>query len=133
MFCPYKKSESKGGIMFNLSTQTAGHWPLFLVPLSIFSTVGGWVLSGIGTLVTLIVAWLAKEYLLALLSTERRKKMASYILLIADEVTDYFRLKYPEVKWTEWLDQAIEKIIEITGAPKEVAARAAQAAIARKK
>ena len=119
--------------MFNLSTLTTDHWPLLFAPLSIFSTVSGWVLSGIGTLVTLIVAWLAKEYLLPLLSTERRKKMASYILLIADEVTDYFRLKYPEVKWTEWLDQAIEKIMEITGAPKEVAARAAQAAIARKK
>jgi len=119
--------------MFNLPFLTTDHWPLFFVPLSIFSTMGGWVLSGIGTLVTLIIAWLAKEYLLPLLSTERRKKMASYIFLIADEVTDYFRLKYPEVKWTEWLDQAIDKIIEITGAPKEVAARAAQAAIARKK
>jgi hypothetical protein len=102
-------------------------------PLSIFSTVGGWALSGIGALVTLVVGWLAKKYLLPFLSTERRKKMASYILLIADEVTDYFRLKYPEVKWTEWLDQAIEKIMEITGAQKEVAATAAQAAIARKK
>jgi len=119
--------------MFYLFTLATDHWSLFFAPLSIFSTVGGWVLSGIGALVTLVVGWLAKEYLLPLLSTERRKKMASYILLIANEVTDYFRLKYPEVKWTEWLDQAIEKIIEITGAPKEVAARAAQAAIARKK
>jgi hypothetical protein len=100
--------------------------------LSIFSTFGGWILSGIGTLITLIVAWLAKEYLLPYLSTERKRKMATYILLIADEVTDYFRLKYPELKWTEWLDQAIDKIIEITGTTKEVASRAAQAAIARK-
>jgi len=105
---------------------------LWLIPLSIFSTVGGWVLSGVGTLIALIVAWLAKAYLLPYLSTERKRRMANYILLIADEVTDYFRLKYPQAKWTEWLDQAIDKIIEITGAPQEVAARAAQAAIARK-
>jgi len=105
---------------------------LFLISLSIFSTFGGWVLSGIGTLITLIVAWLAKEYLLPYLSTERKRRMANYILLIADEVTDYFRLKYPDIKWAEWLDQAIDKIIQITGAPKEVASRAAQAAIARK-
>ncbi|MDH4222959.1 MAG: hypothetical protein OEV55_05395 [candidate division Zixibacteria bacterium] len=103
-----------------------------LIPLSIFSTVGGWVLSGIGALITLVVAWLAKQYLLPYLSTERKRKMATYILLIADEVTDYFRLKYPKLKWTEWLDQAIDKIIDITGATKEVASRAAQAAIARK-
>jgi hypothetical protein len=100
--------------------------------LSIFSTFGGWILSGIGTLITLVIAWLTKKYLLPYLSTERRRKMATYILLIADEVTDYFRLKYPELKWTEWLDQAIDKIIEITGTTKEVASRAAQAAIARK-
>ncbi len=118
--------------MLNLLNLTTGHWLLLFIPLSIFSTVSGWILSGVGTLITLIVAWLAKEYLVPYLSTERKRKMASYILLIADEVTDYFRLKYPEVKWTEWLNQAIDKIIEITGATKEVASRAAQAAIARK-
>ena len=118
--------------MLNLLDLTTGNWPIFSIPLSIFSTVSGWVLSGIGTLVTLIVAWLAKGYLIPYLSTERKRNMAKYILLIADEVTDYFRLKYPVVKWTEWLDQAIDKIIEITGTTKEVASRAARAAIARK-
>ncbi len=118
--------------MLNLPNLATGYWQLFFIPLSIFSTVSGWILSGVGTLITLIVAWLAKEYLVPYLSTERKRKMASYILLIADEVTDYFRLKYPEVKWTEWLNQAIDKIIEITGTTKEVASRAAQAAIARK-
>ena len=103
-----------------------------LLPLSIFSNVSGWILSGAGTLLTLIVTWLAKEHLLPYLSTQRRKKMADYILLIADEVTDYFRLKYPESKWTEWIDQAVDKIIEVTGVSREVATRAAQAAINRK-
>jgi hypothetical protein len=118
--------------MLNLIDLAKGYGQMFFIPLSIFSTVSGWILSGVGTLITLMVAWLAKEYLLPYLSTERKRKMASYILLIADEVTDYFRLKYPAIKWTEWLDQAIDKIIEITGTTKEVASRAAQAAIARK-
>ncbi len=58
--------------------------------------------------------------------------MAEYVFLIADEVTDQLVAKYPKNELFRWLDQAVDKIIEITGTSKEVATRAAQAALARK-
>lgn len=88
--------------------------------------------QGIGGLATLLVGWIAKEYLLPVLSTERKKKLAEHILLIADDVTDYFRLKYPSADWSSWIDRAVDKIMEITGVKREVALRAVQAAISRR-
>jgi hypothetical protein len=105
---------------------------MFFIYLSILGKVGAWALSGIGTILLLVLGWVVKEYLLPFLNTTRKKKLAEYILLIADEVTDYFVAKYPNSKWIEWIDQAVDKIIEITGASKEVATRAAQAAMQRK-
>jgi phosphoglycerate dehydrogenase-like enzyme len=105
---------------------------MFSIYLSILGKVGTWAVSGLGTILLLILGWVVKEYLIPFLSTTRKKKLAEYILLIADEVTDYFVAKYPNVKWVEWINQAVDKIIEITGASKEVATRAAQAAVQRK-
>ena len=95
-------------------------------------TIQGWFLSGVGSVIVFLVGWVTKEYLIPYLTTERKRKMAKYILLIADEVTDYFLLKYQGHKWTEWIDQAVDKIIEITGVDKEIALRAAEAALSRK-
>ncbi len=97
-----------------------------------FDSTQVWLLSGVGSLIVLVAAWFAKNFLLPYLTTERKRRMAKYILLIADEITDYFVLKYPEEKWAKWIDQAVDKIIEVTGVEKEVALRAAQAALARK-
>jgi len=90
------------------------------------------LLPGLGSLGLLVLGWVVQKYLVPLLSTERKKKLAEHILLIADEVTDFFVLKYPTSNWTEWIDQAVEKIIQITGVEREVAVRAAKAAITRK-
>jgi hypothetical protein len=103
-----------------------------LIPLSIFSKLTGWIFSGVGTLILLVVAWITTHYLLPILKTDLRRKMAQYILLIADEVTDYFVSKYPDKKAISWIDQAIDKIIEITGTSKAVATRATLAAMTRK-
>jgi hypothetical protein len=53
--------------------------------------------------------------------------------VIADDVTDYFRLKFPSAHWSVWLDRAVDKIIEITGVGRNAAERAAKAAMVRKK
>ena len=58
--------------------------------------------------------------------------MAQHVLIIADDVTDYFRLKFPQAHWSVWLDRAVDRIIEITGIGKDGARRAAQASMARK-
>jgi hypothetical protein len=104
--------------------------------LGIFSTFGDWItansLHALGGLLLLFSGWAVKKYLIPFLDTELKKKMAEYILLIADEVTDQLVAKYPQNELFKWLDQAVDKIMEITGTSREVATRAAQAALSRK-
>ena len=104
--------------------------------LGIFSTFGNWVTASsfhaIGGILLLFLGWAIKRYLIPFIDTELKRKMAEYILLIADEVTDQLVAKYPQNELFKWLDQAVDKIMEITGASREVATRAAQAALARK-
>jgi hypothetical protein len=104
--------------------------------LGIFSTLGSWVtestFQALGGVLLLLLAWAMKRYLIPFLDTELKRKMAEYVLLIADEVTDQLVAKYPQNELFKWLDQAVDKIMEITGASREVATRAAQAALVRK-
>jgi hypothetical protein len=104
--------------------------------LSIFSTLGSWVtantFNALGGILLLFLGWAIKRYLIPFLDTELKRKMAEYVLLIADEVTDQLAAKYPQNELFKWLDQAVDKIMEITGASREVATRAAQAALVRK-
>jgi hypothetical protein len=104
--------------------------------ITIFSAFGSWLtnntLQALGAILLLLLGWVAKHYLIPYLNTELRKKVAEYVLLIADEVTDQLVAKYPQNELLKWLDQAVDKIMEITGVSKEVATRAAQAALARK-
>ena len=104
--------------------------------MSIFSTLGDWLTSSsfqaLGAILLLFLGWAIKRYLIPFIDTELKRKMAEYVLLIADEVTDQLVAKYPQNELFKWLDQAVDKIMEITGASREVATRAAQAALARK-
>lgn len=103
---------------------------------SIFSALGDWItvntFHAFGAILLLFLGWAVKRYLIPFLDTELKKKMAEYVLLIADEVTDQLVAKYPQNEFLRWLDQAVDKIMEITGVSQEVATRAAQAALARK-
>lgn len=104
--------------------------------ISIFFAFGDCVTNSptqaLGVLFLLLLGWVVKRYLIPYLNTDQRKKMAEYILLIADEVTDELSAKYSKNEMAKWLDQAVDKIIKITGVSEEVAARAIQAALARK-
>jgi hypothetical protein len=104
--------------------------------LSMFSVFGESVthegMTAVSALLLLIVAWATKKYLVPLVNTGLKKKMAEYVLLIADEVTDQLAAKHPKNEMLEWLDQAVDKIMEITGVSRDVATRAAQAALGRK-
>jgi hypothetical protein len=105
--------------------------------ISIFSSFSTWLthntLETLGAILLLLLGWVVKKYMIPFLNTELKKRMAEYILLIADEVTDQLVAKYPKNELLKWLDQAVDKIMEITGVSKEVATRAAQAALARKR
>ena len=104
--------------------------------ITIFSAFGSWLthntIQVLGAILLLLLGWVVKKYVIPFLNTELKKRMAEYILLIADEVTDQLVAKYPKNELFKWLDQAVDKIMEITGVSKEIATRAAQAALARK-
>ena len=84
-------------------------------------------------LVVLVIGWLTKKYALPYLNTETKYSVAKYVLLLADEVTDWLVIKYPEKKWPEWLDEAVDKVMEIAGVSRDVAERAVRASLTRKK
>jgi hypothetical protein len=103
---------------------------------SIFDSIGGFLsdkgLEALGALLMLYLAVFVKKEILPLLQVRRNREVAEHILIIADDVTDYFRLKFPSAHWSVWLDRAVDRIIEITGVGRDVADRAAKAAVARK-
>ncbi|MBN2227093.1 MAG: hypothetical protein JW763_06980 [candidate division Zixibacteria bacterium] len=89
-------------------------------------------LGGFGAVFMAVISVLAKRYLLPLLEIERRRRYATYIAAIADDVTDDLVQRYPDKEWLAYLDEAVDKIMEICEISPEVAERAAQAALARK-
>jgi len=94
-----------------------------------------WTLSGIIGLFLLVLGWVVNKYLKPWLGTGFKLALARQIVVIADDVTDYFVQKYPENKAAEWFDKAVDKIREIIGPneiSKEVAKRAISGALARK-
>lgn len=89
-------------------------------------------LTAIGAILMLYLGYIVKKEVLPLLKVKRNREIASHILIIADDVTDYFRLKFPNSHWSVWLDKAVDRIIESTGVGRNVAGRAAKASIARR-
>jgi hypothetical protein len=103
---------------------------------SIFSWIGDMLseksLAAVGAVLMFYLGYIVKKEILPLLKIKRNRELASHILIIADDVTDYFRLKFPGVHWSVWLDKAVDRIIEITGVGRDAAGRAARASVARK-
>ena len=97
-----------------------------------FDFISSSLLPGIGSLLLVVVGWVAQKYLVPFLATEQKKRLAEHVLLIADEVTSSLVLKYPASGWANWIDQAVEQIMQISGVSREVAMRAATAALVRK-
>jgi hypothetical protein len=113
-----------------------GLMPLTIISASIFSWLSGLLteksLAALGAILMIYLGILVKKYLVPLLQAQKNREVAEYILVIADDVTDYFRLKFPSAHWSVWLDRAVDRIIEITGVGRDVADRAARAAVVRK-
>jgi hypothetical protein len=103
---------------------------------TIFDLVGNFLsnrgLEALGGLLMIVLTIFIRKEILPLLQVRRNRELAEFILVIADDVTDYFRLKFPSAHWSVWLDKAVERIIEITGVNRDVADRAIKAAVARK-
>lgn len=103
---------------------------------SVFSWVGDFFteksFAAFGAVIMMYIGYIIRKELLPLLKAKRNREIAMHILVIADDVTDYFRLKFPKAHWSVWLDKAVDRIIEITKVKRETAGRAARAAVARK-
>jgi len=90
-------------------------------------------LAAFGSLLMILLGYVVKQELLPLLKARRNMEIARHVFLIADDVTDYFRLKFPSAHWSVWLDRAVDRVMEITGTGKSAANRAVQASLARKR
>ena len=103
---------------------------------SIFDSIGTFLsdkgLAALGALLMIYLGIFIKKEILPLLQVKRNREVAEYILVIADDVTDFFRLKYPSAHWSVWLDRAVDRIIEITGVGRDTADRVAKATVMRK-
>ena len=89
-------------------------------------------IAAIGAILMFYIGMIIKKELVPLLEIRRNKEIADHILIIADDVTDYFRLKFPNAHWSIWLDKAVDKIMDITGSNRQTANRAARASVSRK-
>ncbi len=109
---------------------------IIMMQAGIFQFIGDFLssraLEALGAILLIAVAVFTRRYLVPLLQARLAREIAEHVLIIADDVTDYFVQKYPGASWSVWLDRAIDKIIEITGVGRETATRAAQAALRRK-
>lgn len=109
---------------------------IIMMQAGIFGAVGDFfsnrAMEALGAILLIAVAILTKRYIVPLLQARLAREIAEHLLIIADDVTDYFVQKYPGSHWSVWLDRAVDKIIEITGVGRETATRAAQAALRRK-
>lgn len=96
------------------------------------SMQGNTWLGLLGSVGLLLASYLAKRYVIPFLQVGKRQQFAQYIAVIADEVLDELRLKYPDRQWLTHLDEAIKKLAEICGISSEIAERAIRASAARK-
>ena len=88
-------------------------------------------LGVLGSFAVLLAGHIATKYVIPFLSVGKRHRYAELIAMLADEITDELKSKYDE-DWTNYLDQAVDKLIMILGIDPDVARRAINAAAARK-
>ena len=98
---------------------------------AILSQPDSWV-SILGSVAMLLAGWAANRYVIPFLKVGKKQQYAQFIATIADEVTDDLRNRYPDKKWLEYLDEAVDRLIAICGVSPEIARRAISAAAARK-
>jgi len=67
-------------------------------------------------LILLILGYLAGRYIKPWIhrSSERLAR-AQEIALIADRITDEMLLMFPDQRWDDWLDKAVDKLIKACG------------------
>lgn len=86
----------------------------------------------LGSVGLMLAGHLANKYVIPFLQVGKRKHYAEYIAVLADDITDDLKGKYPEREWLKHLDEAIDTLIAVCGISTEIASRAISAAASRK-
>jgi hypothetical protein len=84
------------------------------------------------SIVSFALFWLARQYLVPLLAVEKNRRYALWIAHLADEITDDLAARYPDSQLLEFLDEAVDKLMELCGIDGVTAERALSAAIKRR-
>lgn len=100
--------------------------------LEFLSSNVGAILAGVGSAFTAVAGWVGLRYLAPFLKVGERKRYASWIAVIADEVTDALVARYPDKRWLERLDEAVDVLAEICGVDQKISKRAVEASLSRK-
>lgn len=80
-----------------------------------------------------LAGFLAQRFVIPFLRIGKRERYAKFVATIAAEVIDDLRVKHPEKKWLEHLDEAVQMVAEICGVSPDIARRAINAASARQR
>ncbi len=102
-----------------------------MLEASIFQS--GSFLSALGSIGLILISHVANKYVIPYLKTGKKRRYAEFIAMIADEVTDDLRQRYPEKEWLKHIDEAIDSLISICDIDSEIAERAINAAVARRR
>ena len=84
-------------------------------------------------LIFMALKWAVGKYLKPLVAKATPEQMVAIqaVATLADDITDYLVIKFPNAQWDEQLDKGIDIIIEELGLKKATANRAMLAAISR--
>ncbi len=89
--------------------------------------------NAILAILSMVVAFVGRNYLLPLLMVEKRRRYAKWIAHLADEITDDLLARYPDNRWMKFVDESVDKLMEICDISKDVAGRAVNSALRRKR
>jgi hypothetical protein len=92
---------------------------------------GSW-LGLLGSVGFVLASYVVKRYIIPFLQIGKRQQYAQFVTVIADEVIDELRQKYPDREWLTHLEEAVTKLAGICGVSTEIAERAVRASAARK-
>ncbi len=94
-------------------------------------SAGSW-LGILGSTALMLAAYLAKKYVIPFLQAGKRQKVAEVVTVIAEDIIDELRQRYPDKEWLTHLDEAIDNLAAICGISPDIAERAIRASAARK-